>query len=113
MTRSISRTAARVLSVTLALGAAALPCAAADTARAKSPSTLTHLSSETRRILATPSASRLSAQAKDPGAGGPTSASTFFHSTRGKVTVVLMAAGAGLAIWSASHDRKPVKSPIR
>ena len=112
MRRSISRRAARVLSVTIALGVATLPCAAGD-ARPAPPGTLTRLSSATRQILATPSAARVSSQTKDPGAGGPSSPAAFFHSTRGKVTVVLMAAGAGLALWSVHHDRLPVKSPIR
>ena len=113
MRRSMSRTAARVLSITVLLGVAGLPCAAGDTAPPTSPTRLTRLSGSTRRMLATTPAARVSTQAKDPGGAGPTSPSTFFHSTRGKVTVVLMAAGAGLAVWSAHHDRQPVKSPIR
>jgi len=37
----------------------------------------------------------------------------FFRRPAGVAALVLMAAGAGYAIYSVSHDRKPVKSPIR
>jgi hypothetical protein len=38
---------------------------------------------------------------------------SFFHRPAGVAALVLMAAGAGYAIYSVSHDRKPVKSPVR
>lgn len=38
---------------------------------------------------------------------------TFFKTPAGKITLGLMVVGAGLTIYSTSHDRKPVKSPIR
>ncbi len=37
----------------------------------------------------------------------------FLKTTKGKVAIVLFVAGAGWAIYSAKHDREPVKSPIR
>jgi hypothetical protein len=37
----------------------------------------------------------------------------FLRTPAGVAAVVLMAAGAGYAVYSTSHDRKPVKSPIR
>jgi hypothetical protein len=46
-------------------------------------------------------------------AGAPGGDSSFFKTTRGKVTLALMGAGVGLTLWSIQHDRKPVKSPIR
>lgn len=109
MRRSISRTAALALSATLALGAAAVPCAAADAAAPKTDGKLTRLSPASRRVLSTaaPTAS------KEQPAPAPTSSSAFFKSTRGKVTVALMGAGTGFALWSIQHDRKPVKSPVR
>lgn len=48
-----------------------------------------------------------------PAASNPRTDSTFFKTTAGKVTLGLMTVGLGLTIYSFSHDRKPVKSPIR
>jgi hypothetical protein len=52
---------------------------------------------------------RASAQAQQPGV----SSESFFGSTKGKVAIGLMIVGAGIALWSIQHDRKPVKSPVR
>jgi hypothetical protein len=124
----ISRTAALALSVTVALGAAAVPCAADDTAATRTDGKLTRLSPASRQVLGTSApASPLVSPKPRSGEGGKlrsseggkyqtagTSApSSFFKSTRGKVTLALMAAGTGLTLWSIQHDRKPVKSPIR
>jgi hypothetical protein len=38
---------------------------------------------------------------------------SFFRRPAGVIAIVLMTAGAGYAIYSVSHDRKPVKSPVR
>jgi hypothetical protein len=46
-------------------------------------------------------------------AGSPGGDSSFFKTTRGKITLALMGAGVGVTLWSIQHDRKPVKSPIR
>jgi hypothetical protein len=107
----ISRTAALVLSVTVALGAAAVPCAADDTAAAKTGGKLTRLSPASRQVLAT--AASDSKRSQGGQAATPGTPSSFFKSTRGKVTVALMGAGTVLTVWSINHDRKPVKSPIR
>ena len=37
----------------------------------------------------------------------------FFRTRKGKVAVVLFAAGMGWTIYSTKKDRDPVKSPIR
>jgi hypothetical protein len=66
------------------------------------------LSPASRQVLAT--TSRAAAQQQ---AAPPTDPGSFFKSTRGKITIALMGAGAGLSLWSIQHDRKPVKSPIR
>jgi hypothetical protein len=105
--RLISRTAALALSVTLALGAAAVPCAAGDTAAAKPGGKLTRLSPASRQVLAS-AQSGVRSQAAAPSSPG-----SFFKTTRGKVTLALMGAGAGFALYSIHHDRIPVKSPIR
>jgi hypothetical protein len=102
--RLINRSAALALSVTVALGAAAVPCAAGDPAAPKADGKLTRLSPASRQVLA--KSARLQAAT-------PSTPSSFFKTTRGKVTLALMGAGAGLTLWSINHDRKPVKSPIR
>ncbi|HEX9365221.1 MAG TPA: hypothetical protein VF921_01265 [Vicinamibacterales bacterium] len=118
MRRLISRTATLALSVTVALGAAAVPCAAGETAAARTDGTLTRLSPASRQVLVSPKPRRgdggtmRRSQGGQP-AGAPSSPGSFFKSTRGKVTLALMGAGTGLTLWSIQHDRKPVKSPIR
>jgi hypothetical protein len=106
----ISRTAAMALSVVMTLGAAAVPCMADDAKDAKAGATLTRLSPASRSLLAT---ARPAAQQQQPPAATASAPSSFFKSTRGKVTLALMGAGVGFTVWSISHDRKPVKSPIR
>lgn len=113
MRRLISRTAALALSVTLALGAAAVPCAAAEPAAAKPDGKLTRLSPASRQVLASPAASKVRKSDGGQSTAAPGTPSSFFKSTRGKVTLALMGAGVGLTLWSVQHDREPVKSPIR
>src|SRR5688500_20328337 len=105
------------LCVTIAMGAAAVPCAASDAAAASQGSTLTRLSAASRQVLASAAAplaapklrSSEGAQAQPP-AAAPVAPSSFFKSTRGKITLALMGAGVGFTIWSINHDRKPVQS---
>jgi hypothetical protein len=104
--RLFTRTAAVTLCVTLGFGLATAPCLAAE---AKSQTTLTQLSPASRQILAKATTRR---QQNQP-AAAPTSPSSFFKSTKGKVTLALMGAGVGFTFWSINHDRKPVKSPVR
>jgi len=54
----------------------------------------------------------LRASAQDP-AGAGAEPHSFFRTPAGVVAAVLMTAGLGFAVYSASHDRKPVRSPIR
>jgi hypothetical protein len=103
----ISRTAALAVAATVALGAAAVPCAAGDAAAIKG-NALSHLSPASRQMLATAPPARTQQQA-----GAPSSPGSFFKSTRGKVTLALMGLGAGFTLYSIHHDRIPVKSPIR
>jgi hypothetical protein len=113
--RLISRTAALALSVTVALSAAAVPCAAGETAAAKTGGKLTRLSPASRQMLATATPASPALRSSEGGqqSATPTTPGSFFKSTRGKVTLVLMSAGTVLTVWSINHDRKPVKSPIR
>jgi len=68
------------------------------------------LSPASRSLLSTARPAEARQQAP---AATPSSPTSFFKSTRGKVTLALMGAGVGFTVWSVSHDRKPVKSPIR
>lgn len=114
MKRLIRRTAALGLSVTLALGAAAVPCAAGDIATAGAEGKLTRLSPASRQLLVPPPVPpKIRSTEGRSQQAGPTTPGSFFKSTRGKVTLVLMGAGTVLTLWSIQHDRKPVKSPIR
>lgn len=45
--------------------------------------------------------------------GNPRTDSSFFKTTAGKLALGFLIVGVGLTIYSTSHDRKPVKSPIR
>ncbi len=127
MRRLISRTASCVVSVSVALGAAALPCTAGGAAASNAGAQLTRLSPASRALLASAPTAALASpsmtgsltlrrserEQPQPPAATPSSPGSFFKTTRGKVTLVLMGAGAGLALWSVHHDRLPVKSPIR
>jgi len=104
----IYRTTAAVLMATVGLAVAAVPCTAAEPAGKKAGTQLPRLSPASKAMLAARSANQT-----QPANPAPSSPSSFFKSTRGKVTLGLMAAGAGLTFWSIQHDRKPVKSPIR
>ena len=115
MRRLFFRAAAAALCVTVGFGVAVTPCLAADAAKApgaKAPTSLTRLSPASRQVLAKSTSPKLRSSE-----GGQTPATTssgsFFSSTKGKVTLLLMGAGVGLTVWSISHDREPVKSPVR
>jgi len=112
--RLFYRAATAALCVTMGFGVAATPSLAADAAKApgaKAPPSLTRLSPASRQVLAksTPMVRRSEGGQQTPA----TASGGFFSSTKGKVTLVLMGAGVGLTVWSISHDREPVKSPIR
>jgi len=112
--RLFYRAATAALCVTMGFGVAATPSLAADAAKApgaKAPPSLTRLSPASRQVLAksTPMVRRSEGGQQTPS----TASEGFFKSTKGKVTLALMGAGVGFTIWSISHDREPVKSPIR
>ena len=48
-----------------------------------------------------------------PDKGNPRTDGSFFKTTAGRLTLGLMVVGLGFTVYSISHDRKPVKSPIR
>jgi hypothetical protein len=100
------------LSVTLALCAGVVPCAAEGAGTTAKTSSLTRLSPASRQLLAVRTPPTV-ARAQDQPGSIPTSPGSFFHSKRGAITMVLMGAGTTFTIWSVNHDRKPVKSPVR
>lgn len=58
---------------------------------------------------ATPAAKAAPAAPTAPSTSSP----SFFKTGKGIAVLVLVAAGVGYSGYSAVHDRKPVKSPIR
>ena len=112
MRRLIDRAA--VVGAIAALMLSAVPLSAADGPVAKHGSRLTQLSVASRQLIAGASRTHAgSASAKDQSGGSTNGPGAFFKSPRGKVTLALMGAGAGFAVWSIRHDRGPVKSPVR
>jgi hypothetical protein len=108
-----TRTAVWGLSVTLAFGAVAVPCAAEETGTtAKAPSSLARLSPAGLQLLLDRAPGPV-ARAQDQPGSTSSSPGAFFHSKRGAITMVLMTAGTVFTVWSINHDRKPVKSPVR
>jgi len=109
----LTRTTVWGLSVTLALGAVAVPCAAEGTGEtAKASSSLARLSPAGRQLILDRAPAVVARAQGQPGSTS-SSASAFFHSKRGVITMVLMTAGTVFTVWSINHDRKPVKSPVR
>jgi hypothetical protein len=111
--RFINRTAVWALSFALTGAVGVMPCAASDHKPAATPAThqsagLTQLSPASRGLLA-----RATPAPQQQPAAPATTSSSFFKSRRGAVTLALMGAGTGFALWSIQHDRKPVKSPVR
>jgi hypothetical protein len=102
----LCRFAATVLIVLFGVGVTASP-AMADGPSASSKHSLTKLSAASLKVLRGSGSAGVRAQQSG---SGPDS---FFGSTKGKVAIGLMIAGAAFTVWSINHDRKPVKSPIR
>lgn len=106
MTQKVSRLTATSLVVLLGVGVCAPP-ALADTPSSSSKASLATLSPASVKVLRAGSHSAVRAQQSG------TPSESFFGSTKGKVAIGLMVAGAAFTVWSINHDRKPVKSPIR
>lgn len=106
MTQKVSRLAATSLILLLGAGVCARP-AMADTPSSSSKPSLATLSPASVKVLRAGTHSAVRAQQSG------TASESFFGSTKGKVAIGLMAAGAAFTVWSINHDRKPVKSPVR
>ena len=109
MKRYTTRAAAWALSVALGLGAAVVPCAAADQVppNTKAAPQLTRLSTTSRQMLAR------SATASRQQTSAPTSSGSFFKTKKGATVLALMGAGVGFAVYSAFKDNNDVHSAVR
>jgi hypothetical protein len=85
------------------------------------PASASEMNAAPTRPLAAATAAKLArlapparAFAQEKGGAAPaTDSRSFFQKPAGVAALVLMAAGVGFTLYSISHDRKPVKSPIR
>jgi hypothetical protein len=94
----------------MAVAASAAPSAAAEPPAAAKPPAKGKLAASALAVAAAKEARALQAPPEAP----PSSTEeprSFLGSTRGRIALVLLAAGVGWTIYSHSHDR--IKSPIR
>lgn len=111
---SWARPLAAVLALVVGVTLAAPPASAAEVKASTPRAGASRLAATTAARLATLApAPRAFAQAQSAPASSGTDSKSFFSTPTGVAAIVLMVAGASFAIWSANHDRKPVKSPIR
>jgi hypothetical protein len=90
------------------------PPASAAEAKPSTPAGTSRLAATTAARLATLHPTpRAFAQAQQAAPSSGTDSKSFFGTPTGVAAIVLMAAGIGFALYSVSHDRKPVKSPVR
>lgn len=106
MRQRVCRAAATLLLVMFGVAASAPPAMAGPPSSTRTHS-LTKLSPASVKVLH--ANGRAAVRAQQSGS----SPDSFFGSTKGKVAIGLMIAGAAFTVWSINHDRKPVKSPIR
>jgi hypothetical protein len=112
---SWARPVALALAFALGLVMAAQPVAAGPLPPLKTPPKATApLAAAAAAKVASMTPAELqsvTAQAAEPAPS--TSSPSFFKTGKGVAVLVLLAAGVGYSCYSAVHDRKPVKSPIR
>jgi len=112
LVRPWRRTVARLLVLALAVGAAPVNCLASEPAGPpQSPPTLSVSIQKAVQQEAGNVAKVSPKAARQAGASAPadTGSGGFFKSKAGIVTIMLLAAGTGYALYSTSHDR--VTSP--
>lgn len=107
------RRVAAALSVVLCLTLAAPAFAAEPASPAPKPPVKTSLaaSAMAKAEAVEPAKAVMATQTAAP--DDPTASPSFFKTGKGALVLVLIAAGVGYTAYSAVHDRKPVKSPIR
>lgn len=106
MKRFASRWTAAAVVVVVGLAVCAPPVLADTRPATPRHTSLTALSPASLNVLRSATGVR-TAQATAP------SDENFFKTKRGAAVLALMAAGVAFTVWSARHDREPVKSPIR
>jgi hypothetical protein len=106
------RAVATLLTVSTALVLTAGPAAAGESPRPAATGVKLSLAAaaQARAAVVVPAAS---AYAQAAAAPATSSSRSFFRTPTGVAALVLMAVGGGYTLYSVSHDRKPVKSPIR
>lgn len=110
---SWARPVAGVLALVVGMTLSAPPAFAAEGKPSTPRAGTSRLAATTAARLATLApAPRAFAQTQAAPAAG-TDSKSFFSTPTGVAAIVLMVAGVGFAVYSANHDRKPVKSPIR
>lgn len=107
-----ARTLAGALGVLTALTSAAPPAAASEAAREPAPVAKTSLGAAALRVADQAPRSALAQAANTPPDAADSNAG-FLGTNKGKFVAVLFVAGAAWAIYSAHHDRDPVRSPVR
>lgn len=108
MKRYVSRWTAIALVLVVGLAVCAPPALADTASSTPHKASLTTLSPASMTLLRSHAeATERAAQASTP------SDTSFFKTRRGAAVLALMAAGVAFTVWSARHDREPVKSPIR
>ena len=112
LVRPWRRTLARLLVVALALGAAPVNCLASEPGDPPQPSPTLSASIQKAVQSEAGKVTKVSPKAaRQSGASAPadTSSGGFFKSKAGIITIALLAAGTGYALYSTSNDR--VTSP--
>jgi hypothetical protein len=111
--RPWARALAAALALMLGVAFVAPPRAnAGEVPQSATPGQLTASVAATLKTL--PTDSRAVVQQTAPAAAVSSEGGrSFFKTPGGAIAIALMAAGTGYMIYSASHDRKPVRSPIR
>jgi hypothetical protein len=112
LVRPWRRTVARLLVLALAVGAAPVNCLASEPGNPPQSSPTLSASIQKAVQQEAGKVGKMSPKAaRQAGSGVPadTSSGSFFKSKAGIVTLLLVAAGTGFALYSTSHDR--VTSP--
>lgn len=110
-----ARPVAGALALLMGITFMAPPAAAAEAVAASTPAASKPTISDAA-VKATRSVPRAALMQTADAPGATQTADTaggFFGTTKGKVALVLFAAGMGWTLYSTKNDRDPVKSPIR
>jgi hypothetical protein len=110
-TSPVAGALALVMGLTFAAPPATTAAEAGKAPMARVPSRLSAATTAKLATLAPTPRAFAQTPSSPPSSGGESK--SFFGTPAGVAAIVLMVAGVGFAVYSANHDRKPVKSPIR